>query len=204
MPIPGPLWPNLVTALRIALVPALLACAEAANRAAGGGADVERWRTLAAGAFVLIGLTDLLDGFLARRFGWTSELGALLDALADKLVQVAAVTYLALRAGAAFEPVPLWFLALLIGRDAVLATGWTLIRRRRGRVDVTHEPHGKWSSSLLFAALLWTLLGRGGPLALALFGASALLVTISTLAYVRHGFAQWRAGVEPQRSDVRT
>lgn len=192
MRIPGPLWPNLVTALRIALVPALIACAEVANRAAAAGAEFERWRALAAGCFVLIGLTDLVDGYLARRFGWTSEFGALLDALADKLVQVAAVTYLALRAGEAFAPVPPWFLALLIGRDAVLVTGWTLIRRRRGRVDVTHERHGKWSSALLFAALLWTLLGHAGPLALAFFGSAALLVTHSTVAYVRHGFAQWR------------
>lgn len=193
MPIPGPLWPNLVTALRIALVPILLVCAEAANRAAEEGAEVGRWRSLAVGSFVLIGLTDLVDGTLARRFGWTSEFGALLDALADKLVQVAVVTYLALRAGEAFAPVPPWFLALLIARDAVLATGWTLIRKRRGRVDTTHERHGKWSSSLLFGALLWTLLGRAGPLAQALFGAAALLVTISTVAYVRQGFAQWRA-----------
>lgn len=197
MPIPGPLWPNLVTLLRVALVPALLVAAEAANRAQAEAGEVGPWRALAVGAFLGIGFTDLVDGYLARRFGWASELGALLDAAADKLVQVALVTYLALRGGPAFAALPLWFLALLILRDGVLLVGWTLIRRRVGRVDVTHERHGRLSSLVLFVALLWILIGRSGPLADLLFGAAALLVVLSTAAYVRFGFAQARGAYVP-------
>jgi cardiolipin synthase (CMP-forming) len=185
-------WPNLITLLRGALVPVLLLLAEATQRAAEAGAPTATWRAAVLGVLVVIGATDLIDGYLARRFGWASELGALLDALADKLVQVGLVTYLALRMGPAFPPVPLWFLALLIARDGLLAVGWLLIRRAKGRVDVQHEAHGKLSSSVLFLAIALTLLGQGGPIPTALFIAAALLVIHSTAHYVRHGFVQAR------------
>lgn len=67
---------------------------------------------------VIAGLSDGLDGFLAKRFGWQSRLGGLLDPLADKLLLVSAyvtVTYLGL--------VPLWLTAVIVVRDLVIVSG---------------------------------------------------------------------------------
>jgi cardiolipin synthase len=58
------------------------------------------------------GLTDLLDGYLARRFGWSSRVGAWLDAIADKVLLSA--VYVALFLVGA---VPGWFMVLVFGRD---------------------------------------------------------------------------------------
>lgn len=64
---------------------------------------------------VAAGVTDALDGWLARRFGGVSRLGALLDPVADKALLVAG--YVAL---AAAGIVPVWLAALVVGRDAAI------------------------------------------------------------------------------------
>jgi cardiolipin synthase len=63
----------------------------------------------------LAGLTDFLDGFLARRFGWESRFGAALDAISDKLLLCTAYAALAVT----FH-IPLWFVILVFGRDIFL------------------------------------------------------------------------------------
>lgn len=73
---------------------------------------------LALALFVLAGLTDLVDGFLARQFDWRSELGAFLDPFADKLLIVSVLIWLALGG-----LVPAWLAAVLIGRDIVIVAG---------------------------------------------------------------------------------
>jgi cardiolipin synthase len=71
-----------------------------------------------ANAFPLVtaaGLTDFLDGYLARRFGWQSRTGAWLDPVADKVLLTTVFVCL----GAAGH-VPGWFVALVVGRDALI------------------------------------------------------------------------------------
>lgn len=61
------------------------------------------------------GATDALDGYLARRFDWTSRLGAYLDPVGDKLLLVSVYVTLGLR-----ETVPVWLMGLVLGRDALI------------------------------------------------------------------------------------
>ena len=68
--------------------------------------------------FVFAGLSDALDGFLAKRFALTSRFGAWLDPAADKLLMLA--SYVALTMVGA---VPLWLTALVIGRDVAIVAG---------------------------------------------------------------------------------
>lgn len=65
--------------------------------------------------FAVAGVSDLVDGFLARRFGWTSRLGSILDPLADKALVVGALLVLGWRG-----ELPLWLVSLAIGRDLML------------------------------------------------------------------------------------
>lgn len=95
--------PNLLTMLRLALTPWIgLALARQDYRAA-------------LPMLVVAGATDAADGFLARRMGTQSALGAKLDPVADKFL--AAVVFLALTANGSL---PLWMLALVFGRDLLI------------------------------------------------------------------------------------
>ncbi len=172
--------PNAISVLRLLLVPVWVCTAEAGR----GDACL--------GILVALGFSDVLDGWLARRFELQSRVGATLDAVADKLAQVALFTWLALRGGAAFAPVPLWFLGVLVARDVALGIGYVVIRARMGAVDTEHASHGKAASLLLFGLLVWAHLDVGRrALALAL-GPLAGFVALSTALYVRDGFAQLR------------
>jgi len=73
--------------------------------------------------FVLAGVSDGLDGFLARRYQWMSKFGAMIDPLADKLLMV--LTYLAL---GYIGSLPLWLVAIVIGRDLIIITGAIIYR----------------------------------------------------------------------------
>jgi len=68
--------------------------------------------------FVIAGFTDGLDGFLARQFDWRSELGGILDPVADKLLMVTVLISLTL-AGL----IPFWLTAVLVGRDTIIVVG---------------------------------------------------------------------------------
>jgi cardiolipin synthase len=95
--------PNVLTALRLAAAPLtayLILSGE------GFAALI---------VFVLAGLSDALDGFLARRFSLTTQFGGLLDPAADKLLML-----LVLLALSANQAVPLWLAVLIIGRDIAI------------------------------------------------------------------------------------
>ena len=71
--------------------------------------------------FVLAGLTDLLDGFIARRFNQKSELGAILDPAADKLLMTTAFVLMSWRTQHAVAPIPVWVAILAISRDVLIS-----------------------------------------------------------------------------------
>ncbi|MCW8839927.1 MAG: CDP-alcohol phosphatidyltransferase family protein, partial [Gammaproteobacteria bacterium] len=83
--------------------------------------------------FVVAGLSDSLDGYLARRFDWRSQLGALLDPLGDKFLLVG--VYLVLGWNGLL---PGWLVGLVILRDVVIVSGALAYRRLCG--ELTMEP----------------------------------------------------------------
>ena len=191
-----PAWlPNAISSVRIALVPVWVALAEAANRAADSDA-MAAWRAAATATLVVIGLSDVVDGQLARRFHLQTRLGATLDAVADKLAQVLILTYLALRPGPAFAVVPLWFLAVLIARDAVMLVAFLTLRARLGAVHVVHHLHGKLTSLLLFGLLFVYSAGYAGWDLTPLLVPLAAWSMASTALYLRDGWRQ-RQGASP-------
>ena len=103
---------NKITILRILLIP-FFAFEVLSYR--NGGAETHRWIGLA--AFLAAAILDGVDGYVARRFHQKSELGAVLDPLADKLLLVCAIVLLSLD-HPHFNTIPLW-LTIKIGRAHV-------------------------------------------------------------------------------------
>lgn len=74
--------------------------------------------TIALFMFFIVGLSDALDGFLAKRYNWESPLGSVLDPLADKLLLVS--TYFAL---CWLGHIPVWLVLTVIARDVIIVIG---------------------------------------------------------------------------------
>ena len=179
-----------LTVLRILLIPFFLWAAHACTMAVASP-DPARWTAL--GALFLIGLSDLLDGWLARRWGIVTELGATLDAGADKLAQVACLAFFLGDHEPTFARVPLAFFGLILGRDIILCTGYIILRRRAGEVDNEHRWHGRVSSGLMFLLVTLVTAGASSGWLQFLFLLCAAVVALSTASYVRAGWRTWRA-----------
>ncbi|MCP5181387.1 MAG: CDP-alcohol phosphatidyltransferase family protein [Pseudomonadales bacterium] len=111
--------PNFLTVIRIALVVPI-----------GLSMWAGEYRQ-ALGLGLIAGFSDGLDGYLARRFGWQSQLGALLDPLADKVFVIVLVTILTLQGH-----LPLWLALIVIARDVVIMGGATVYRFLFGELDM--------------------------------------------------------------------
>lgn len=103
--------------------------------------------------FALAGASDGLDGFLARRFGWVSRFGAILDPLADKLLLVTSYVCLAI-----VGDLPVWLVAVVLGRDVLLVGGALIYRSLLGPFTVRPSLLGKLSTLLQIVLVLALLL----------------------------------------------
>jgi cardiolipin synthase (CMP-forming) len=188
---PVPRWlPNAISAFRVLLVPVWLVFAEQMRTAAIAGQPGSATPLLV--ILLVLGFSDMLDGWVARRFGLTSPLGATLDAVADKLAQVAFVTYLAWRAIPGLWPLPIWFWCVILGRDVVIALGFWVLKRRLGNVETEHEVHGKVASVLLFFVVLGVCGNAPHTLLFTTTVLTSIIVVISTIDYGRRGLAALR------------
>src|SRR6266705_6986566 len=109
---------NKITIFRILLVPFFIV--EVLSYVEAGE---ELHRFLAIAAFLLASVCDGVDGYIARRYNQRSELGAILDPLADKLLVVSGIVLLSFDHGPYFEGVPLWLTGTIIGRDILILAG---------------------------------------------------------------------------------
>ncbi|WP_425474882.1 CDP-alcohol phosphatidyltransferase family protein [Nocardioides cheoyonin] len=148
--------PNLLSVLRLLLIPVFLWLVLG-----------PRHDLVALGVLVLSGVTDYLDGYLARRLHQFSRLGRLLDPVADRLCILAVVVALALR-----DVVPWWVAVLLPLRDVMIGALVPLLRTR-GYTTLPVHFLGKAATFSLLYAFPLLLLGHGegsGPLLAKVFG----------------------------------
>ncbi len=139
---------------------------------------------LTLGLFAFAAATDGLDGFLAKRFGWTSELGKILDPLADKILLVGVFITLA-----ALGDVPVWLAAAAVGRDLTITAGAIAYKMLYGDPQGRPTAISKINTVCQLAYLLLVVGARASgaslQLAITLLGALVLVTTIvSGLDYV--------------------
>jgi cardiolipin synthase len=104
--------------------------------------------------FGVAALSDAADGYLAKRYGWQSELGAVLDPAADKLLMATVFITLAY-----MRLVPLWLMAAAVARDAIIALGALIYRFWFGPLNVRPSVVSKFNT-LCQAAYILAVVGR--------------------------------------------
>jgi CDP-diacylglycerol--glycerol-3-phosphate 3-phosphatidyltransferase len=176
---------NKVTIFRILLVPFFIAQVIYYVKT---GNDMLRW--LAIACFGVAAVSDGIDGFIARHFNQRSELGAVLDPLADKLLLVSGIVLLSFQNEPWLPPIPLWLTVTILSRDMLVLIGLVLIRLLVGHVAVRTHFLGKAATVLQMAAVLWALFKFHGGWLYWLCVGTAVLTGISGLIYVFDGMRQ--------------
>ncbi|MCB1787481.1 MAG: CDP-alcohol phosphatidyltransferase family protein [Chromatiaceae bacterium] len=150
--------------------------------------------SLAIGLFLVAGASDGLDGFLAKRFGWSSRLGGILDALADKFLLIS--TFVCLGWLGLF---PWWLVLSVLARDLLIVSGAIVYNFRIEAVQPEPSLISKLNTLLqiALAAVGVVEVGFGGIpgwLLWTLIWAVMLTVLLSGTGYVREWSRRARAG----------
>ncbi len=187
---------NKITVLRILLIPFFVT--EMIYYVRTG---LETHRLLAILSFAVAAISDGIDGYIARRYNQRSELGAILDPLADKLLLVSSIVILSLDNGDRFPRIPLWVTIAIISRDIVLTIGAGLIHYVVGDVKVRPRLLGKLATVLQMAMVVWGILKWDVAGFERVCAAAALVTVVSGLIYVWDGMNQ--LGKSPKSSASR-
>ena len=174
--------PNLLTYFRIALVPAVVVCFYIPG-------DAGHWAALA--LFVIAGATDFFDGYLARAWEQQSNLGRMLDPIADKLL--VAVVLIALTWQDVIAGFSLWAAIIILCREILVSGLREFLAELRVSVPVTQL--AKWKTAIQMVALGFLLAGPAGDkvfpgiteMGITLLWAAAILTLYTGYDYFRAG-----------------
>jgi len=144
---------NKVTILRILLIPFFVGEVLYYVRTAN-----ETHRLVAILCFATAAICDGVDGYIARHYNQWSELGTILDPLADKLLLVSGVVVLSFDHAPQLGQMPLWLTVTIIGRDILLLIGLGVVYITVGKVKIRPRILGKVATVLQMACVLWLLL----------------------------------------------
>ncbi|MFH1687108.1 MAG: CDP-alcohol phosphatidyltransferase family protein [bacterium] len=172
---------NLVSLSRVAMAPLIGWLLAIDTTAATIGAAV---------VMILAGVSDALDGYLARRLGQVGGLGIALDPIADKLFASLLMVFLIL-----YRDLPLWLAGAIVGRDLLILVVGALLMRGR-KVSLPSNLTGKYAFAAI-AVLLASYLVKF-PFGITTFTYIALiLLAASTWSYARV-YLSWRSGSAPK------
>lgn len=132
--------PNLLTLARIAMVPWLVVLLQ------------NQQYVWSLGVFLIAGVTDGLDGYIAKRFNAKTELGAVLDPLADKALLVTSFVMLSV-----LNIVPFWLMVVVVFRDVVIVGGYLVMVNFFGSVRMNPLFVSKFNTFLQIAYVLCVL-----------------------------------------------
>jgi len=154
----------------------------------------ELHRAAAIFCFASAAICDGVDGYIARRYKQISELGKILDPLADKLLLVSAIVLLSFDNAPHFRQIPLWLTGTVIGRDLLLGIGAVVIHFVVGKITVRPRIIGKCATVLQMLVVIWILLGwdfgTGGRWYFDFAVFAAILTGVSGLFYIWDGSKQ--------------
>ncbi|MDG0875480.1 CDP-diacylglycerol--glycerol-3-phosphate 3-phosphatidyltransferase [Paenibacillus thiaminolyticus] len=139
--------------------------------------------------FVLASATDKLDGYVARKYNQITNLGKLLDPLADKLLISAALIMLVQH-----HLIPSWMAVIIIGRE-IIVTGLRIVASAQG-IALAADRYGKWKLVLQVAAVVIVMVNSRMPLPSQLHGAIDYSVMAAAVGMtVFSGFNYFRSNL---------
>jgi cardiolipin synthase len=166
---------NQLTILRMLLIPAFVILL------------LYGYRGWALVSFLVAGITDLLDGLIARRAGQKTTLGAWLDPMADKLLLVTMFVMLTLPGIGLANRLPLWFTVLVISRDVAIVLTVAVVNLAVGPRTFRPSIYGKIATATYVitgvVALYFNYLGRESALVTLFVYASLLITIVSAVHY---------------------
>jgi len=177
--------PNLITGLRILLIAPIAI------------ALLHHQLRLALGLFLVGAASDLLDGFIAKRFNWQTALGGVLDPAADKLLLATSFVVLAV-----MHLVPLWLMATAVARDLIIVSGAIAYRLWLGPIEARPSMLSKLNTMCQALFILCIIarqqFSQPADWVIVMLGALTFLTTaVSGIDYVlRYG----KAAVDESRS----
>jgi cardiolipin synthase (CMP-forming) len=181
---------NRITIVRILSVPLFVLLLVYYTLGLKSGAPSEMQRVAALVLFVAAAATDALDGYFARSRNEITNLGRILDPIADKSLLLAGLILLTRPSIPALSPhIPIWFTLLVVSRDVVLILGSMLIHHIVGVVEIRPHFVGKVATVLQMLTVLWVLIGASRPF-LPTVVAAGVLTFYAGAIYVLNGIRQ--------------
>ena len=169
---------NQITLLRMLLVPAFVALVVDGRTG---------WALI---VFMVAGLTDMLDGRIARWSGQQSSLGAWLDPMADKLLAVSTFIVLTVPGLGLANRLPVWLTVMIITRDVVIVATVAIVNLAIERRTFKPSIYGKAATATymltVVVAMFYNYLGYHSVVVDLFVYASAAITLVSSLHYIRH------------------
>ena len=170
-------WPNLLSMLRVAMVPMFII------------AMIEGRPGWAFVIFGLAGITDLLDGYIARLNQQQSVLGAYLDPAADKLLVTSAFILLSWPGVHQGISIPIWVTVLVITRDIIIVTVALIVRLTVGMKKFPPSRISKWNTGFQLAAVfIYLLTGLTDQIDLFARGVLAVMVILTGTSGLEYAY----------------
>lgn len=145
--------------------------------------------------FILAGITDVLDGLIARRFGQKTSMGAVLDPLADKLLMTSSIVILSLPQMEFLNTVPRWLMIIIIFRDVFILLVSLIVVLMVGWRVFTPSMYGKASTVMQVLTVLAVLYTNWrhvvSPELSIVFYMTGLMTAFSGIHYLVRGLRQW-------------
>lgn len=145
--------------------------------------------------FVAAGITDVLDGIIARRFGQKTSIGAILDPLADKLLMTSSILLLSLPQMEFHTMIPRWLMIVILFRDVFILLVCLIVVLMVGWRVFTPTTYGKASTVMQVLMVLAVLYVNARDMAVPelniVFNMTGLMTAFSGLHYLVRGLRQW-------------
>lgn len=164
-------WAVAVTITRILLIPVLII--NLVNYLDGD----DKYRVFAIILFCVAGISDFLDGFIAKVFHQETELGRFLDPVADKLLLISTFVMLVV-----VDLIPVWTVIVIITRDIIILFGCVIVYLILDDIEIKPRILSKITTFVQMATILFVLVKN--PYARYFWFATAVITTISGLDYI--------------------
>jgi cardiolipin synthase len=183
--------PNMLTYARILAVPMVVLCFFLEGRLQSS--DFARWTALV--IFIAASLTDYLDGYLARAWQQTSNIGRMLDPIADKLLVATCLLLLAADTDQTIAGWSLWAAIIILCREILVSGLREYLAALKVSVPVTQL--AKWKTAIQMVAIAFLLLGPAGDKMVPYWTQIGIfLLWVSAIVTLYTGYDYFRAGAK--------